>query len=164
MLKKDNFDKVLEVFFDNPLPEGIGFQLREISRNIKLAPKSVKLYLDELERVNLNTSNQVSSVDNIYDIVNYKLNDNSYDLDVALENSSLSSTKISLPVTSDNALAQLSVGDVVRVTFYYMNTSDNEILYFSGSGEQITDKIFVSVDKKHRDTIQETVDYYLKKG
>ena len=53
MLKKDNLDKVLEVFFDNPLPEGIGFQLREISRNIKLAPKSVKLYLDELEKVNL---------------------------------------------------------------------------------------------------------------
>ena len=42
MLTKDNFDKVLEVFFDNPLPEGIGFQLREISRNIKLSPKSVK--------------------------------------------------------------------------------------------------------------------------
>jgi len=53
MLKKDNFDKVLELFFDNPLPEGIGFQLREIGRNIKLAPKSVKLYLDELERTNL---------------------------------------------------------------------------------------------------------------
>ena len=53
MLKKDNLDKVLEVFFDNPLPEGIGFQLIEISRNIKLAPKSVKLYLDELEKVNL---------------------------------------------------------------------------------------------------------------
>ena len=53
MLKKDNIIKVLEVFFDNPLTEGIGFQLREISREIKLAPKSVKLYLQELERVNL---------------------------------------------------------------------------------------------------------------
>jgi predicted nucleotidyltransferase len=53
MLKKDNLDKVLGVFFDNPLPEGIGFQLREISRNIKLAPKSVKLYLDKLEKANL---------------------------------------------------------------------------------------------------------------
>ena len=53
MLKKDNFDKVLEIFFDNPLPEGIGFQLREISRKISLAPKSVKLYLDKLEKVNV---------------------------------------------------------------------------------------------------------------
>ena len=53
MLKKGNIIKVLEVFFDNPLPEGIGFQLREISRKIKLAPKSVKLYLKELEKENL---------------------------------------------------------------------------------------------------------------
>lgn len=52
MLKKDNIQKVLEIFFDNPLPEG-GFQLREISREINLAPKSVKLYLEELEKENL---------------------------------------------------------------------------------------------------------------
>ena len=52
MLKKDNTAKVLEVFFDNPLPEG-GFQLREISRKIDLAPKSVKSYLEELEKESL---------------------------------------------------------------------------------------------------------------
>ena len=53
MLKKDNIYRVLEVFFDNPLPIGIGFQLREISRKITLAPKSVKLYLKELEKEGL---------------------------------------------------------------------------------------------------------------
>ena len=53
MLKKDNLYRVLEVFFEDPLPVGIGFQLREISRKIKLAPKSVKLYLEELEKENL---------------------------------------------------------------------------------------------------------------
>jgi len=53
VIKKDNIHRVLEVFFDNPLPEGIGFQLREIGRKIKLAPKSVKLYLEELEKENL---------------------------------------------------------------------------------------------------------------
>ncbi len=53
MLKKDNITKVLEIFFDNPVPEGIGFQLREISRKINLAPKSVKLYLKELEKAEL---------------------------------------------------------------------------------------------------------------
>jgi predicted nucleotidyltransferase len=41
------------VFFDDPLPYRIGFQLREISRKINLAPKSVKIYLDELEKENL---------------------------------------------------------------------------------------------------------------
>lgn len=53
MLKKDNASKVLEVFFDDPVPSGIGFQLREISRKIRLAPKSVKLYLEKLEKENL---------------------------------------------------------------------------------------------------------------
>lgn len=53
MLKKDNLYRVLEIFFDDPLPTGIGFQLREISRKINLAPKSVKLYLDDIEKENL---------------------------------------------------------------------------------------------------------------
>ncbi|MBW2988795.1 nucleotidyltransferase domain-containing protein [Candidatus Woesearchaeota archaeon] len=53
MLKKSNIYRVLEVFFDDPLPEGIGFQLREISRNIGLAPKSVKSYLKMLENEGL---------------------------------------------------------------------------------------------------------------
>jgi predicted nucleotidyltransferase len=53
MLKKDNTFKVLEIFFDDPIPSGAGFQLREISRKINLAPKSVKNYLEELEKENL---------------------------------------------------------------------------------------------------------------
>lgn len=53
MVKKDNAQRVLELFFDDPLPEGIGFQLREISRKIDLAPKSVKAYLEKLESENL---------------------------------------------------------------------------------------------------------------
>lgn len=53
MLKKDNRYRILRVFFENPVPKGIGFQLREISRKINLAPKSVKQYLDELEKEGL---------------------------------------------------------------------------------------------------------------
>lgn len=53
MLQKDNRNKVLSIFFEDPLPEGIGFQLREISRKIKVAPPSVKNYLIELEKENL---------------------------------------------------------------------------------------------------------------
>jgi len=52
MLKKDNRSKILEMFFDNPLPTG-GFQLREISRKTNIAPKSVKNYLIELEKEKL---------------------------------------------------------------------------------------------------------------
>ncbi len=53
MWKNYNKYRVLKVFFDNPLPRGIGFQLREISRRIKLAPKSVGIYLKELGKEGL---------------------------------------------------------------------------------------------------------------
>lgn len=48
MLQKSNRNKILELFFNNPLPKGIGFQLREISKNTNIAPTSVKNYLTEL--------------------------------------------------------------------------------------------------------------------
>ncbi|MBI5347468.1 MAG: nucleotidyltransferase domain-containing protein [Candidatus Aenigmarchaeota archaeon] len=49
MLKKDNRYRILGIFFDDPSPKGIGFQLREISRKVGIAPTSVKNYLGELE-------------------------------------------------------------------------------------------------------------------
>jgi predicted nucleotidyltransferase len=53
MLQKDNRYMVLSVFFEDPVPKGIGFQLREISRKVKVAPASVKNYLKELEKEGL---------------------------------------------------------------------------------------------------------------
>ena len=53
MLQKDNRYKLLRVFFDDPLPKGIGFQLRELSRKVNVAPPSVKNYLKEFEKEGL---------------------------------------------------------------------------------------------------------------
>ena len=53
MLQKDNRHKILKLFFEDPAPKGIGFQLREISRKCKIAPTSVKRYLNELEKEKL---------------------------------------------------------------------------------------------------------------
>ena len=53
MLQKNNKYKILRIFFDNPLPKGIGFQLREMSRKVNIAPASVKIYLNELEKEKL---------------------------------------------------------------------------------------------------------------
>lgn len=39
----------MQVFFDSPLAEG-GWRLREISRKVRLAPPSVKSYLQELRK------------------------------------------------------------------------------------------------------------------
>ncbi|MBC8500970.1 MAG: winged helix-turn-helix transcriptional regulator [Nanoarchaeota archaeon] len=55
MLQKYNKYRLLRVFFEDPLPKGIGFQLRELSRKIDLAPTSVKKYLNELEKEGLIT-------------------------------------------------------------------------------------------------------------
>lgn len=53
MLQKDNRYKILRMFFEDPSPKGIGFQLREISRKVAVAPPSVKKYLNELEKEEL---------------------------------------------------------------------------------------------------------------
>ncbi len=42
--------RVLRVFFEDPNPAGAGYQLREISRKVHIAPASVKRYLNELCR------------------------------------------------------------------------------------------------------------------
>ena len=55
MLQKDNRYKILRIFFEDPSPKGIGFQLREISRKVSIAPPSVKKYLTELKKEELIT-------------------------------------------------------------------------------------------------------------
>lgn len=53
MLQNYNKWRVLSIFFDDPFPEGGGFQLRELSRKARLAPISVKRYLKELKKEGL---------------------------------------------------------------------------------------------------------------
>lgn len=53
MLQNYNRWAILKVFFNDPYPKGDGFQLREISRKVKLATPSVKRYLSELEKEEL---------------------------------------------------------------------------------------------------------------
>lgn len=111
-------------------------------------PSTVKVIkLEGFERVNINSSNKVSSIDNVYDIVNYKIKDNSYDLDAALKDTSLSYTKVVIPQTTGNKSARLNTGDIVRVTFYYVNTSGSESLYFSRNGTHVTNKVFQYVNR-----------------
>jgi hypothetical protein len=111
-------------------------------------PSTVKVIkLESFERVNVNIFNQVSSIDNVYDMVNYKIKDNSYDLDASLKDMSLDYTKVVIPQTSGNVNARLNTGDVVRVTFYYVNTSDSESLYFSRNGTHVTNKTFQYINR-----------------
>jgi len=112
-----------------------------ITSSIKVA----KIY--SVEKVHIDSSNNVISVDNVFDVVNYKINDNSGDINIALTDTLLSKTKIALPRTPDNIINQLNTGDLIRITFYYINNNDNESIYFSKNGEQITSKIFTNVSR-----------------
>jgi len=53
MLQNYNKWSVLKIFFNDPYPKGDGFQLREISRKVKLSTPSVKKYLSELVKEEL---------------------------------------------------------------------------------------------------------------
>lgn len=103
--------------------------------------------LVKFERVNVDSSGIVTSVDNEYDIVNYKLQDNSYDLEKALKDDTLNPTKVVLPQTSENVEARLNTADVIRVTFYYIDTSDSELMFFSRNGTRVSDKIFQEISR-----------------
>jgi predicted nucleotidyltransferase len=48
MLLNNNKLKIIQLFFDDPIKDNIGFGLREISRLTKIAPPSTKKYLNEL--------------------------------------------------------------------------------------------------------------------
>lgn len=111
-------------------------------------PSTVKVIrVDSVERVNIDAFGNPSGVDNVYDITNYELLDNGFDLNRSLSNNSLGRADVLLPETPGNTAALLNTGDVVRVTFYYENTSDAESLFFSRNGTQITDKVFNSINR-----------------
>jgi phage-related baseplate assembly protein len=103
--------------------------------------------LKSVERVNVSNAGLVTSVDNVYDIVNYRINDNSLDIEVGISDSTLNTTSISLPRTDDNIDAILETGDIVRVTFYYLVEDDTEQLFFSRNGRQTTDKVFLDIER-----------------
>lgn len=103
--------------------------------------------INKIERVNLLSSGLVSSVDNEYDIINYKINDNFFDVDCSIKDTSVGKSKVVLQQTDNNVENILSVGDSVRVTFYYYVDDDSEVIYFSKNGELITDKKFFYIDK-----------------
>jgi uncharacterized phage protein gp47/JayE len=117
-------------------------------RNLTTLPSTIKLNkVQKVERINVDSLGNITSIDNVYDVLNYKILDNSYDLSNASQSDSVGSSEFELPQTLNNEAAVLVAGDILRVTFYYTDTNASELLYFSKSGEQITDKVFGSVDR-----------------
>lgn len=132
---------------------GSGFEIdlqSAIKTDLGVSTLSADISVSKLvgvERVNVNSSGLISSVDNTYDIVNYSISNNSYDVSLSLRDTSLNSTKIVIPSTLGNVSAQLNTADIVRVSFYYTVDNDSELLFFSRAGTQVTDKIFQDISR-----------------
>jgi hypothetical protein len=122
------------------IKQGLGLSLTSaLSSKIKLAR------LVSFEKVE--TSNDVvTNVLQEYDIIGYSLNDNSYDIDTTVKDSSLSSTKVVLPTTVTNVANQPLVGDKIRVTMYVVTNDDEENISFSTNGSIYSDKKFGYID------------------
>lgn len=98
------------------------------------------------------TGSQVLSVDQVYDIKGYILQNNYFFKSESVQDSAaiaaaqgrnlLTATEFRLPDTNTNETNVTEVGDTLRVTFYYTLDLDTENVSFSKSGTLYTDKVF----------------------
>lgn len=110
-------------------------------------PDTVKIVrLDKLEKVSTNTSLDVLEVLHTYDLRGYSLKDNSLVLNESISDTSLKSTEIILPSTTNNQSQAPAAGDRLRARFHISVSSDTENVYFTKSGIQYTNKKFAYVD------------------
>lgn len=118
-----------------------------LSLNSKTAvPDNVRLArIIKVEKVTTSGS-EVLSVDHTYDIKGYHLLDNTFVKNEAVADTSLKTTEFSLPSSAANVSNAPSIGNRLRVTFYYTTLSDSENISFSKSGLLYTNKKFAIID------------------
>lgn len=110
-------------------------------------PSTVEVVrLISAELVSVASGDEVLNVDHTYDIIGYKLRNNTYVKAESIQDSSLSQTQVTLPRTTDNLANLPAIGDHLRLTFYISTTSDVENVSFSKSGILYTNKIFALVN------------------
>ena len=122
------------------IKKGLGIDLTyTLSSKIKLAR------LVSFEKVEL-SSGVVTNVLKSYDVIGYSLNDNSYDIDTTVKNTSLNSTEVILPTTTTNIATPIVVGDSIRLTMYVVTEDATENVSFSTNGSLFTDEKFAYID------------------
>lgn len=105
-----------------------------IPTNIHLARVS------NLEKVEIDSRENILSTIFEYDLTNYKIKSNTWDKN-SIVDSSLNQTEFSIQDISTND-SPITTGSALKVAFYYYKTNDYENLFFSRSGTLITSKIF----------------------
>jgi len=119
-------------------------------------PSTMKLVkIARLEKVTTVSvgSDEVLSVLSTYDLNESKIRDNSFFEADFVEDTTLSDFEFILPSTSNNlsntstAKNLPSIGDKLRITFYYATTNDSENMYFTRNGTLYTNKNFGLIDR-----------------
>lgn len=113
---------------------------QSLPTNIRIARVS------SVEKVTTTTNFEVLSSDFTYDVKGYHIYDNKFVKDEAVQDTSISKFQFTLPSTSSNSANQLVLGDRIRITFYFMTTSDSENVSFGKSGTLYTNKRFALID------------------
>lgn len=113
-----------------------------ISNNIKL------IKICKLEKVSTvsNSSEEVLSVYNNFDVFNSKIKNNQYFSNEAIEKYSLGNLVFELPATLNNLAANIKIGDKLRATVFYMIENDNESLSYNANGTLYTNKKFIQIN------------------
>lgn len=114
--------------------------IASISSNVKIGR------LVKMEKVTTDNNLNVLDIVHDYDILGYKILDNSFVKDEAIADLSLSKMQVSLPETVDNNDNLPQIGDRLRVRFYLTTSSDTELISFTKSGTQVTNKTYLLVD------------------
>lgn len=102
--------------------------------------------LSRVEKVTATTSAQVLSIDYVYDVKGYYLKDNSMVKLESAQDTSLSSTEIKLPNTTNNSANPISIGDRLRIRFHICTIQNSENILFSKAGTLYTNNRFAYVD------------------
>jgi hypothetical protein len=118
-------------------------------------PSNIKLVrISKLEKVTTinNSSDEILSILNEYDLKNTKLQENSFYLEDFIADSSLQNLEFVLPSTNNNTSTTDSqnlpkLGDRLRVTFYYTTENDSENLSYTKNGTLYSNKKFILFNK-----------------
>jgi uncharacterized phage protein gp47/JayE len=116
-----------------------------IPGNVKLA-KIAKL--EKVTTVSI-TSDEVLTVQAIYDVSGSTIKDNSYFSNEFISNFTLENFDFILPSTINNTqpVNIPTIGDRIRITFYYATTNDLENVSFTRNGTLYTNKLFANINK-----------------
>ena len=110
-------------------------ELSSIPDNVGIARIDQVYVLDENEKM-----------DEEFDILGYYLNDITYDIGACQVDSDLENYQFTLPTTSVNSSISVSSGDIIRIELLIYNNEGYEELYFSSSGNRMTNSRFGRID------------------